>query len=74
MKAKLEALAALIADYREGEVAKPDADHVERWLRQFDADEREPLLDELLRIWPAFYLNLDNSSGSADMAQTPDQT
>jgi hypothetical protein len=56
MKAKLEALAALIADYREGEVAKPDADHVERWVRQFDADEREPVLDELLRIWPAFYL------------------
>jgi hypothetical protein len=56
MRAKLEALAALIADYRDGEVAKPDADHVERWVRQFDADEREPLLDELLRIWPAFYL------------------
>jgi len=56
MRAKLEALAALIEDYREGEVSKPDADHVEHWVRQFDADEREPLLDELLRIWPAFYL------------------
>lgn len=56
MREKLEALAALIADYREGEIARPDVDHVERWIRQFDVDEREPMLDEILHVWPAFYL------------------
>jgi hypothetical protein len=45
MRGKLSALAALIADYRQGEITEPDADHVERWVLQFDADELEPLMD-----------------------------
>jgi len=59
MKDKLKALASLIADHRAGEVARPTAEHVARWVNQFDADEQEPLLDELLRVWPAFYLKRD---------------
>jgi hypothetical protein len=55
MRDQLEALAALIADYRQGEIKPPDADHVERWVKQFEVDEQVPLLDELLRLWPAFY-------------------
>lgn len=56
MREKLEALAALIADYREGEIPRPDAAHVERWISQFDAAEREPVLDELLHLWSFCYL------------------
>jgi hypothetical protein len=56
MRDKLEALAALIADYRRGEVEAPDADHVERWVRQFEPDEQVPLLEELLRLWPLLYV------------------
>jgi len=59
MKDKLKALASLIADHRAGEVARPTAEHVARWVNQFDADEQEPLLDELLRVWPAFDLKRD---------------
>lgn len=61
MKAKLEALAALISDYREGEIPKPDAEHVRRWIAQFDAEEREPLLDELCHIWSGLYLSKDKA-------------
>ncbi|WP_296697120.1 phosphoribosyltransferase-like protein [Thiocapsa sp. UBA6158] len=57
MKEKLEALAAEIADYREGDIPRPDADHVGRWLAQFDADEREPLLDELIHVWSKTYFS-----------------
>ena len=31
----LEAIAHLIADYREGQLAAPSAQHVERWVNQF---------------------------------------
>lgn len=57
MKEKLEALAALIADYRNGELPKPDADHVGRWVQQFEEHEREPLLDELHRAWSKLYFS-----------------
>ena len=57
MREKLEALATLIADFREGEIPQPDADHVGRWVAQFDAEDREPLLDELHHVWSQLYFS-----------------
>jgi hypothetical protein len=54
---KLEALATLIADFREGEIPRPDADHVGRWIGQFEAVERELLLDELCHVWSQLYFS-----------------
>jgi hypothetical protein len=57
MREKLEALAHLIADFREGEIEKPDAEHVNRWVSQFDSDAQEPILEELCHVWSALYLS-----------------
>jgi hypothetical protein len=56
MREKLEALAALIGDYRDGEIPKPDVAHVDKWVSQFEPDEREPLIEELVRIWAYLYI------------------
>jgi hypothetical protein len=61
MREKLEALATLIADFREGEIPQPDADHVGRWVAQFDAEEREPLLDELHHVWSKLYFSRERA-------------
>lgn len=41
---------SIITDYRKGEIADPDAHHVERWLAQFDEGIREKLITELNRV------------------------
>lgn len=43
----LQATVSIIADYREGEIARPDTAHVDRWLAQFDENVRVSLLTEL---------------------------
>jgi hypothetical protein len=44
----LETVADIIADYRDGEISRPDANHVDLWLAQFTAGySRVPL------VWPA---------------------
>jgi hypothetical protein len=50
MKDLLEAVAALVADYRKGEIATIDAQDVERWINQFDGAVREPILTELIHV------------------------
>jgi hypothetical protein len=40
----------VIADYRLGEIPAPDAQHVERWIAQFDESVRQPILTELLHV------------------------
>lgn len=57
MHTQAEALARLIADYRGGEIARPTAEHVERWVSQFDADERLPILEELHHVWSKLYFS-----------------
>lgn len=47
--------AAVIADYREGELPPPDAAHVQRWLSQFDEVVHEPLLAELTHVLKRTY-------------------
>jgi hypothetical protein len=43
----LASVADTIGDYRAGEIAKPSPDHVDRWVKQFDAEVQIPLLSEL---------------------------
>ncbi|MDR3427740.1 hypothetical protein [Silvimonas sp.] len=50
-------IAEIIADYREGEIAAPDAVHVGRWIEQFPAPAREPLLVELAHVLRKSYLS-----------------
>ena len=38
----LASIAATTADYREGDLAAPTPEHVERWINQFDAAVQLP--------------------------------
>ena len=53
----LEQIATTITDYREGEIPKPDAAHVLRWVNQFDAAVREPILQEMLHVLQRTYVS-----------------
>jgi len=56
----LESVATLIADYRKGEIATIDAQHVERWINQFDEDVRKPILAELIHVLGKTYCTKAN--------------
>lgn len=44
----LQKIAEITADYRAGEIDRPmTPDHVDRWVRQFSAPVRQPILAEL---------------------------
>lgn len=43
----LASIAATTADYREGDLAAPTPAHVERWISQFEAAARLPILREM---------------------------
>lgn len=51
------ALAAMISDYRGGEIPTPDAAHVDRWISQFPAAVRDPILTELLHVFHRTYFS-----------------
>lgn len=51
------ALAALIVDYRQGEIPTPDAAHVERWVSQFPAAVRDPILAEVFHVLNKTYFS-----------------
>ena len=53
----LESIAATIRDYRQGEIAFPDTDHVDRWIRQFDGPVQEPMLAEMDHLLKNSYLS-----------------
>ena len=53
----LSATASLIADYREGEITRPDSAHVEKWLSQFDEGNRAPLLGEMNHVLGRTYIS-----------------
>lgn len=48
------------ADYRSGELAAPDVDHVLRWLGQFDPGARLPLLGELDHVLKRTYVSQED--------------
>jgi hypothetical protein len=53
----LAAIAQTIHDYRHGEIAAPDAAHVDRWVRQFDTAQQLPILTEMDGLLKRTYLN-----------------
>ena len=57
--ALLESIADAIADYREGEIDRPTPAHVERWVNQFDADVRLPILQEMDHVLKKTYFSKD---------------
>ena len=54
------ALAEMITDYRSGEIQTPDAAHVDRWISQFPAAVRDPILMELLHVFERTYFTRAN--------------
>ncbi len=53
----LESIAATTADYRAGDLPAPNADHVDRWIKQFDAAVQLPMLRELDHVFKKTYLS-----------------
>ena len=53
----IEQVARLLADYRQGEIQTPDAEHVSRWLDQFDPSIRAPFISEIHHVLGKTYLN-----------------
>jgi hypothetical protein len=53
---QLASIASTIADYCEGEIARPDAKHVERWILQFPPEVREPLTAEMAHVLGRTYI------------------
>jgi hypothetical protein len=59
----LESIATTIKDYREGEIAQPTPNHVDRWVRQFSENVQVPLLREVDHVFKETYLTRDWVSG-----------
>lgn len=59
-KKLLESIASILADYRKGEIEPPDADHVKRWIQQFDAQVHDPILKEVQYVLERTYLTRRN--------------
>lgn len=55
-KALLASIADTIADYRQGEIPTPDADHVETWINQFDGSVQEAILAEVDHVLAKTYV------------------
>ncbi|MBN1226837.1 MAG: hypothetical protein JXA79_07585, partial [Deltaproteobacteria bacterium] len=53
----LISIADIIKDYREGEIAQPTPDHVDRWIHQFDKDLQIPLLSEIAYVFKQTYFS-----------------
>ncbi len=54
---RLESIAAIIADYREGEIERTTPAHVEKWIGQFDDAARNPLLKAMEGALKQTYLS-----------------
>jgi hypothetical protein len=53
----LAAIAATTADYREGDLPTPTSEHVDRWISQFDAPVRLPILREISHVLERTYFS-----------------
>lgn len=51
----LKSIADIIKDYRAGEISPLTAEHVDRWVRQFDGDVQIPLLVEVEHVFKKTY-------------------
>lgn len=57
MNQLLQAVATVIADYRQGEIPEPNPDHVGRWIAQFDPGVRQDVLREVAHVLGKTYLS-----------------
>jgi len=55
----LASIATTIHDYRAGEIAQPSAEHVDRWVTQFDEEARLPILSEIDHVLKKTYFSRD---------------
>ncbi len=53
----LASIAATTTDYREGDLAAPTPEHVDRWIRQFDAAVQLPILREMDHVLKRTYFS-----------------
>ena len=52
-----ESLAAILHDYRQGEIAAPTSEHINNWIGQFPQNVQEPMLKELNHVFENTYLS-----------------
>ena len=57
MQGLLSRVGNFISDYREGEIERPDARHVQRWIEQFDKDKQKPILSEVAHVLERTYIS-----------------
>ena len=53
----LSSIAKTIQNYRDGILPRPIADHVERWIQQFNDDVQIPILNELDHVLKRTYFS-----------------
>ena len=53
----LASIVATTADYREGDLAAPNPEHVDRWVKQFDASVQLPILREMDHVLKRTYFS-----------------
>ncbi|QQE66315.1 hypothetical protein GFS31_30130 [Leptolyngbya sp. BL0902] len=58
----LQSIATIVADYRQGEIAAIDPNHIDRWVRQFsefgfDDEAQIIILGEMERILKSYYIS-----------------
>lgn len=53
----LASIAATTADYREGDLAAPTSEHVDKWISQFDAAVQVPILREINHVLKQTYFS-----------------
>jgi hypothetical protein len=53
----IAAVAEIIKDYREGEIAPMDGDHVRTWIEQLPEQGQMPILDELRHVFKTTYFS-----------------
>lgn len=59
----LKSIAAKTADYREGDLAAPTPDHVDRWVKQFDPSAQISILRELNHVLDyTYFAKIDTKS------------
>ena len=53
----MQSISETIGDFREGEIERPTAEHVERWIEQFAADLHKPILKETAHVLDQTYIS-----------------
>lgn len=56
-KTHLEYIANILSDFRQGELATPTPEHVDRWISQFDTAVQLPMLQEMTYVLQKTYFS-----------------